>query len=154
MTNMKSLIESLEGLLESGWQLPMSGGKIMVNAKDFKNIIDEMKNSLPEEILQAKKIVKDRLKIIEDAREKSEFMLKTSEEKIRELVSRNEIVKSAQASAEQIISDANYKSKEIRASADDYATKLMENLEDSVNRYLDEIRKIRGMFKSENNIKN
>lgn len=152
MTNMKSLIESLEGLLESGWQLPMSGGKIMVNAKEFKSIIEEMKNSLPEEIIQAKKIVKDRLKIIEDAREKSEFMLKTSEEKIRELVSKSEIVKSAQSSAEQILSEANYKSKEIRTSADDYATKLMENLEDSVKRYLDEIRKIRGMFKSENNI--
>lgn len=151
MTNMKSLIESLEGLLESGWQLPMSGGKIMVNAKEFKSIIDEMKNSLPEEIIQAKKIVKDRLKIIEDAREKSEFMLKTSEEKIRELVSKNEIVKSAQSSAEQILSEANYKSKEIRTSADNYATNLMENLENSVQRYLDEIRKIRDMFNSENN---
>ena len=54
MTNMKSLRESLEGLLESGWQLPMSGGKIMVNAKEFKSIVEEMKNSLPEEIIQAK----------------------------------------------------------------------------------------------------
>lgn len=153
MTNMKTLIESLEGLLESGWQLPMSGGKIMVNAKDFKNIIEEMKSSLPEEIMQAKKIVKDRTRIIEDAKEKSEFMLKASEEKVRELINKNEIVKAAESTAEKIIAEAEFKSKEIRTSADEYVNRIMGNFEESVNRYLSEIRKIREMFRTENDSK-
>ena len=72
--------------------------------------------SLPTDIAQAKKIVETRAKILEDTHTEAAQIMKTSEEKIRALVNKNEIVKAAQISAQNIISDAQSQAKEIKNS--------------------------------------
>ncbi len=146
MTSIEKLINSLENELESAWKLPMSGGKVFLDANEIKFLIDEVKNNLPMELMQAKKIVQDRSSIIEKARNEAESMLKNSEDKIRSLVNNHEIMKAAKLQAENVIEQANSKAKELRISADKYASNIMKNLDDAVSTSLTEIKKIRKMF--------
>lgn len=74
--------------------------------------------------------------------------MKVSEEKIKAMVNKSEIVKSAQASANNIISEAASQSKEIRRSAQEYADDVMKHLDEIVSSNLSEIRKARKMLNS------
>ena len=148
MTSIEKLVESLENELESAWQLPLSGGKILIDAKDIKETIHQVKENLPMEIVQAKKIVQDRSEIIEKARSEAESMIKASEEKMKENLSKSEIVKAAQTKAEEILTDASAKAKNLRVSSDEYVNKIMKDLDESVSNSLSEIKKVRRMFQS------
>ena len=150
MTSIEKLISNLENELESAWQLPLSGGRILIDAKEIVNVIKEVKDNLPNEIVQAKKIVQDRSSIIEKAKTEAETMIKNSEEKARDLISQNEIVKSAKAKADQILKDATAKAREIRSSSDEYASNVMKNLDEAVTSSLTEIRKVRHVFNGNN----
>ena len=149
MVSVEKLIDELEDNLESAWQLPMSGGKSVLDIKSIRRIIEEIRENLPMEITQAKRIVQDRSAIIDTARSESESILKTAEEKIRAMISNNEITRAAQSKADAIIAEANAKAKEIRISSSEYAANVMKNLDDAITDHLTQIRKARHMFQSD-----
>lgn len=148
MTSIEKLIENIENELEAAWQLPMSGGKVLIDAKEIMKMVEEVKQNLPMEIIQAKKIVQNRSNIIEKAKSEAEIMIKTSEEKIRELINKNEIVKAAEVKAESILNDAISKAKELRISSNQYAANIMKQLDETVENSLSEIKKVREVFKN------
>jgi len=150
MVSIERLIDDLEDTLESAWQLPMSGGKSVLDIKRIRRIIEEIRNNLPMEITQAKKIVHDRSQIIDGARLESETILKTAEEKIKAMIGNNEITRAAQSQANAIISEATAKAKEIRNSSSEYAANVMKNLDETITSHLTQIRKARHMFQPEN----
>lgn len=50
----ESMLESLEEVLEEGVSVPLSGGKRMVDVDAARDIIDDIRLSMPSEIAQAK----------------------------------------------------------------------------------------------------
>lgn len=150
MMDIEKLIENLENEVDSAWQLPMSGGKVLLDANEVRKTLDNIKESLPSEIVQAKKIVKDRFEILERAKNEAQNMLKVSEEKIREMVERNEIVKQAQIKAENIMKEANSKADMLKKTSEEYASNIVKNLDEIVSGYLEEIKGLRSRFKTEN----
>lgn len=135
------LIDELEDILEVSWHLPMTGGKALINTNEIKRILEDIRLNLPSDMAQAKKIVETRTKIIEDTHMEAANIMKASEEKVRALINKNEIVKAAQASAQNIISEAQSQAKEIKNSANKYTENIMKNLEDAMAMNLSEIKK-------------
>ena len=148
MTSIVQLIAGIEEELEAAWQLPMSGGKVLVDTKNIMKMINEVKENLPMEIVQAKKIVQDRSEIIDRARAEAETIMKTSEEKVKQLINQNEIVKASKAQAEAIINEATEQAKSLKKSSDEYAVNIMKDLDDAVTNSLAEIRKVRSMLQN------
>ncbi len=146
--SVENLIDELEDIIDTSWHLPMSGGRSIIDAGEIKRIIEDMRLQLPKEVVQARKIIEDRSKILENAHQEASSIMKISEEKIRNMVSKSEIVKNAQASAENIINEAKSQSKEMRASASKYADDVMKQLDQIVTENLSEIRKARQMLRS------
>lgn len=135
------LIDELEDILEVSWHLPMTGGKALINTNEIKRILEDIRLNLPSDMAHAKKIVETRAKIIEDTHTEAANIMKASEEKVRALINKNEIVKAAQASAQNIISEAQSQAKEIKNSANKYTENIMKNLEDAMAMNLSEIKK-------------
>lgn len=146
--SIEDIIDKLEDLLEDAWHLPMSGGRIIVSSENIKRILEDLRLNLPKEIVQAKKIVADRNQIIEDTKNEAQSMAKVFQEKAKSLVNRDEIVKSAQTTAKEIILDAKQKSKDMRSAATKYTEKLLKDVEDSLNNNLSEIKKVKQSLKS------
>ena len=146
--DVESLMDELEDILEACWRLPMSGGRVVINSNEVKRIIEDLRLRLPKELVQAKKIVADRSQIIEDARLEAETMLKVSEEKVKIMVSKDELVRSAQIAANNIVGDAKSKAKELKTATNDYAEKTMQQLDQVVASALAEIRKARQSLRS------
>lgn len=144
----ENLMDELEDIIEASWHLPMSGGRAVVDSNEVRRILEDIRLQLPKEIIQARKIVEEHDRILENARQEVDTMMKVSEEKIKAMVNKSEIVKSAQASANNIISEAASQSKEIRRSAQEYADDVMKHLDEIVSSNLSEIRKARKMLNS------
>lgn len=137
------LIDELEDVLEGSWGLPMSGGKVILNPDDIRKILEDIRLNLPKEIIQAQKVMSERSRIIEAAKTEAEAIIKISEDKIRNMVSQSEIVKSAQSAARDIISDADNKAKELKNSANEYIGEMMKKLDEAITQNLIEVRKAR-----------
>lgn len=141
--SIENLISEMEDMLENSWGLPMSGGRVVLNSKNIRQILEDIRLALPQEIVQGQKIINERNRIIEAARTEAETMIKLSEEKIKVMVSQSEIVKAAQIEAENIINDAKAKAQEIKKSASEYAGDMMKRIDESITQNLVEIRKAR-----------
>ncbi len=146
--DIENLMDELEDILDVSWHLPLSGGRAVIDASEVRRILEDIRLKLPKEILQARKIVEDRTKIIENAKTEVDTMIKVSEERVKSMISQSEIVKNAQMSANSIITEATTKAKEIKNSANEYVEEIMKQLDQVVTTNLSEIRKARQMLHS------
>ena len=105
-----TLLENLEEILESSSKVPFST-KVMVDADELREIIEEIRLKLPDELKQAKWEKEERQRIISDAEFEAQKALKDAEAKIINLVDEHEITKKALAQKEEIIENANRVSK-------------------------------------------
>ena len=79
--NAEELIEELFEMVEKAWSPPLTRGHIMLDANEVKQILGEIRDSLPNEIRQAKAIVADRSQIISDAKREAETIVRVAEER-------------------------------------------------------------------------
>ena len=101
--NVEELLEMMEETLEAGTIVPFSASKRMVDVDRMRDIIDEVRNNLPDEIRESKKIVNDREQIMQNARIESENIIQQAEERARVLTSEQEIVKRSQQHAAELL---------------------------------------------------
>ena len=95
--NVSSLLDELDEMIDSAWNMPLSGGKALVDAERVREIVDKIRSSLPQEIRQAKAIVSDRSQIIADAKREAETVVRVAEERARVMVNQDEIGKRQRA---------------------------------------------------------
>lgn len=145
------LLDSIENLLQNGWELPFSKGKGLTDVKKIQEIINSVKKELPQEIEQAKAIVADRSQIIEEAKNEAADIVKKAENKAAVLINREEIVKQSEIQAEVIINDAKKRSNEIKRAANDYVENLMKRTDEILTGNLADFRKSRQSLHSTQN---
>ena len=124
-----TLLENLEDLVETGAKVPFSS-KVMVDSDELREILQEIRLKLPDELKQAKWVKEERQRIIMDAQKEADQIVKETETKIISLVDDHEITKQALAQKEEIIESADKVAREITAGTREYADALLERLEE------------------------
>lgn len=145
--NVSSLLDELDEMIDSAWNMPLSGGKALVDAERVREIVDKIRSSLPQEIRQAKAIVSDRSQIIADAKREAETVVRVAEERARVMVNQDEIVRQAQARGSELLSQSQTKAREIRRAANEYVDDLMKRTDEQMTANLAELRKTRQNLK-------
>lgn len=141
-----TLIENLEELLESGAKVPFSS-KVMVDIEELREVLEDIRLKLPDELKQAKWVKEERQRIIADAQKEAEDMVKDAQNKIVNMVDDNVITKQALAQKEEIIENANRVSKEISIGTRDYADAILAKVEEVLRETLDVVRNNRSELK-------
>ena len=124
-----TLLESLEEILESGSKVPFSS-KVMVDIDELRDILEDIRLKLPDELKQAKWVKEERQRIIEDAQKEADNIIRNAESKIVTMIDENAITKKALAQKEEIIENANKVSKEICTGTHEYANAILEKVEE------------------------
>ncbi|MDR1364676.1 MAG: ATPase [Oscillospiraceae bacterium] len=137
------IIDEIEDIVDLAWQVPMLGGKILVDSNEISQSIRNLRLTLPREIIQAKNIVSDRTRIMENAQNECESVYKKAEEKVRAMVDEHEIVKNAKISADEILKDSQAKINSIKSQAIAYLDKVFLKIEESMSSNLSEIKNTR-----------
>ena len=146
--NIESLLDELYDIIDKGWALPLSGGKVFVDGDEARQILDEVRDQIPDEIRKAQAIVADREQILSEAQREAETIVRVAEEKAKALVNQEEIVRQAQAKANDLIMQGQAKFKEMRKASNDYIDDLMRRSDEALAETLAELRKTRQNIKA------
>lgn len=142
------VLSSLEELVEKAWNLPLSGGKCVVDAERFFKLIDEIRAQMPSEVKQAQTIVEERRAILDKAKSDAEQIVRRAEERARGLVRQEEVLKEAQRQANETLITANNRARDIKNAASDYADSLLKDSEKLLNDSLNDVRQARASLKA------
>jgi len=134
------LLEQLEDIIESGVNIPLSGGKCLLDRDALLDIVQEIRLKLPDDIKTAKRIAEEKQRIIAEAQQEAENIIKNAESRIAALVDENEITKKAYEQSEIIISNEKKNAREIRLGTREYADGILNKVEEILEETLDVIR--------------
>ena len=135
METILKYFDILEDTLDSGKARPFSS-KISIEREVIFDIIGEMRLNLPDEIRQAKKIIQQYDKIIDDANLKAEVILNEAKQKAEEMTKQHEIYRLANESANEIIDEAKKNAREIRIGTMNYTDEILSNSEEIMRQML------------------
>jgi cell division septum initiation protein DivIVA len=134
------LIDKLDDLVHNAKQVPLTD-QVRVDKEEIYEILDQMRATIPEEIKQARWIVKERQEMLAEAKREAERIVKDGRERAERLIADEEIVKAAERAAEDIIEDARAQEREIRLGAEDYADEILDTLETNLTKFINAVQR-------------
>ena len=134
-----SLLEIMEEMLENSSPVPFSK-KIMVEKEQIVEIINEIRQKLPDELKQAKWVKEERQRILLDAQKEANDIIREAENKIISMIDEHEITKKAYEQKAEIIDAAESYSKELVTATKDHADSILADLESSLKEKLEMIK--------------
>jgi cell division septum initiation protein DivIVA len=129
------LIDKLDDLVHNAKRVPLTD-EVRVDKEEIYDLLDQMRATIPDEIKQARWIVKERQEMLAEAKREAERIVKEAREKQDSLVNDQEVTKQAERVAEEIIDDAKSREREIRLGAEDYADDILNTLEVNLSKFI------------------
>ena len=129
------LIDKLDQLVHEAKAVPLTD-QVRIDREEIWEILDQMRATIPEEIKQARWIVKERQEMLAEAKREAERIVREAREQQARLISDEEVTKQAERAAEDIIEDARSREREIRLGAEDYADEILNTLEINLTKFI------------------
>ncbi len=136
------ILDILEEKVESAKNIPIIN-RAIIDKEDLLASIEDIRLRLPDDLKQARWIKDDRKRILAEAQEEADAIVKQGEEKANQLVNENAITKRAYEQANNIIASAQKNSRELRMGARQYIDKLLADGEQTLNKSQETIRAMR-----------
>jgi cell division septum initiation protein DivIVA len=130
-----ALVDRIEEAMDSGRSVPLMRGRV-VDVEKVYEIIDEVRANFPDELKQARWIVKERQEMLEEAEKEANRILEEARDRAEGMAADQEIVRRAAEQAAGILDDARAQEREIRLGAEDYADEMLANLEVNLGKLL------------------
>ncbi|MCX6364385.1 MAG: ATPase [Actinobacteria bacterium] len=134
------LIDKLDDIIHNARSVPLTDS-VMIDREEMYDILDQMRSTIPEEIKQARWIVKERQEMLAEAKQEAERVLTEAQERADRLASETEVVHLAERNAQQIMEDARERERETRLGAEDYADEVLGNLEINLEKFIGAVRR-------------
>ena len=99
------LIDKLDDLIHNARPVPLTD-QVRVDREEIYDLLDQMRATIPEEIKQARWIVKERQEMLAEAKREAERIVKEARDQQARLISDEEVYKQAERGAEEILEDA------------------------------------------------
>ncbi len=147
-SNVQELMDMLYQMIQEAWGLPLGAEKCVIERDKALELLDEIKEQFPAELAEAKRLVAARAEFIANAKREAESIRKVAEERARQLVDEQEVVRAAKARSSELLSTAEAKSSELRRVANVYVDDAMKRTEEAISEALNEVRQSRVRFRS------
>ena len=156
------LLDRVEALVNEARRVPLSGN-VMVNEEDLMQLIDDARLAMPDDMVQAKRTLDDRKKIIaaaeeeatrlldrasddaramvEEATHRAEALVADAREHAEQLVDDHSITTTARQHADETVRLAEEHAQTISNEADDYAREVMGRLYDQLDKSMSTVRR-------------
>ena len=124
-------IDDLEEIIETAGSIPLTG-KVAVDKTQLLDLIQKLRLELPNEIKEATWVKDERDKILSEAETEANQKVSEAEEKSKNLLDENYIMKLAYEKAEKVVGEANEEAAQIRQGARDYADEVLQNTQENL----------------------
>lgn len=116
---LEAKLAQLEELLAEAKPVPLSSS-IMLNRAEIDGLVGEIRAVVPDEVKQARWVVKERADVLAQARAEAEAVVQAAQDERAHLVSETEVARRAQADVDELLGAAREEARILRLEADDY----------------------------------
>ena len=145
--NIDDALEAMDEILDKSMQVPFSQKKGMVDVNALRELIDDIRINMPQEITQARKLVNDRKVILNEAKQEAERIIHKAEERAERLVSQQEITRQANEKATEILTNAQTKYTELCKTTNDYVDSMLSRVEELLTNDLADVKEAKTALK-------
>jgi F0F1-type ATP synthase membrane subunit b/b' len=129
-------LTQLEEMVRDAKSMPLSSSALL-NRDEVLDLIEDLKASLPDEIKQARWVVKDREELLAKARRDAEGMVEQARAEQLRLASHEAVMQRAKEEAERIVQEADDDARRLRLEAEDYVDAKLAQLEGTLQKILE-----------------
>jgi cell division septum initiation protein DivIVA len=134
------LIDKLDDLIHNARPVPLTD-QVRIDREAIFELLDEMRSTIPEEVKQARWIVKERQEMLAEARREADRMVAEARERAQHEISEREIVRQAEHEAQDMLEAARQREREVRLGAEDYADEVLGTLEVNLGKFLQAVQR-------------
>lgn len=142
------LVEMLYNMISEAWGVPLGNDKCLVDRDKALDLIEEIKNQLPAEITEARRLVSRRDEFIQNAKKEGESIRKMAETQARKLVDEQEVVRQAETKAKELVAAAEGKAREIQRAMNEYVDETLRSAEETTAKALEIVQQSRARYRS------
>ena len=132
------LLDRMEEMLAA---CPKFAGRTLVPSDDLLELLDKIRFALPDEIQQAEALMEQRDAFLQQATDEAERLRSEAHNYVNETISEHIIVERAKEEAERIVGKAEDAAAQLEGEAHQYAHRLLEQLEETLEKSLRVVRK-------------
>jgi hypothetical protein len=129
--DIQHLVDRLEDLISNGRHVPLTPFTV-VDEQRALELIDQMRISLPEEVEKAKRVLRERDRVVAQANEEAARIRELAKEKSETLVQRDSITQAAQSRAASVIAQSQREAEQVKREADQYVIEVLGELADAL----------------------
>ena len=126
--DLEEVLDHLSALVEDARALPMSASCV-VHRGEVLDLVDEARRVLPLELADARKVLAERDRLLEQARVQAERLVAQGREEQSSLVEATAVYTRAQAEADRMLEQATDSSEAMRLQTEDYVDAKLANFE-------------------------
>lgn len=152
-------LDVIDDILDAAWSVPLSGGRSVIDLDKLREVIDDIRLNIPNEIKQAKQIVENQKNIIAEAQKKAEYtiaeaqkksdtIIKFAESHSKKLVDTSEIVRQSNERAKEIIAQTNAQNRELKKATTDFIENILKGTEAKLNSSMQDLKSTRQALRS------
>ncbi len=123
------ILDDMDDLLDKAASVPFASHKSVIDGERLRELINDVRLNVPQEIKQARMVEYDRDRIINEAKAKAEQIVRQAEERAKALVSEEAIMREAKKRAVEAVTKAKSECDAIQAATDAYLAKQFSELE-------------------------
>lgn len=125
----EALLQRVSGMIAGARALPLSSSVKLDNKDEILELLREAVERLPEELRQARWMLKEREEYLAATQRKADELVEAARSEAQRLVQRTEIIKEAQAQSRRIVEEAREEATRLRLEAEDYADQKLAQFE-------------------------
>jgi cell division septum initiation protein DivIVA len=134
------LIDRLDDLVHNARVVPLSD-QVRIDREQIFDILDQMRATIPEEVKQARWIVKERQEMLGEAKREADRLLAEAREQALRTASQTEILTIAERRAQETVDQARRAAWETRLEMDEWADGILSMLGVNLDRFLSAVRR-------------
>jgi vacuolar-type H+-ATPase subunit H len=124
-----AVIQRVAAMIGSARALPLSSSVKLDNKDEILELLREAIERLPEELRQARWMLKEREEFLASTHRQAEELVEAARSEAQRMVQRTEIVKEAQTQARRTVETAREEARRLRLEAEDYADQRLAQFE-------------------------
>ena len=126
------ILDDLYSMVSEAWGVPLGNEKCIVERDKLLGLLDEIKDKLPSELSEARRLVQTRNEFITNAKHEAEGIRHQAEERARVLVSEQEVVRVAEAKSSEMMASTEQRVTQLRQAASQFCVQALQETEQAI----------------------
>ncbi|MCD8187540.1 MAG: vacuolar-type H+-ATPase subunit H [Ruminococcus sp.] len=145
------ILEEMDELLDKATSVPFMSHKKLIDGERMRELINDVRLNMPQELKEAKKIEFDCQRILNEAKINAESIIRRAEDRAAQIVSKEAIMVEARKKAIDMLTKAQAASKNLQQNALASVNKIYSDAEGYYVKSLQEIRAAKGKLSGRKN---